>query len=159
VNTLKRVLLDMLLRLAGDRPIDEAPDTQSNHERFEVAGQPLCFHLYRKKHDFGAGFAVSVVVGRAIVLRYDCFGGELGHMHSCIGFRADRCRENRLWFRESTFAEQILRTRFELKRNLAYYLQRSPVHAARALDVTSAEIVSTLEKVDAKLQAIADTHR
>ncbi len=74
------------------------------------------------------GPSAILVVHGSEILKFDCYGNPTGHYHIAaslpLGIRNGL--GSRLWFPEATAEQQVDRSIFELKRNLAQYLKRHP---------------------------------
>lgn len=91
------------------------------------------FHVFWKKLEIGRGPTASLYVLGDEVLRVDCFGDGLGHLHAEL-LQRERAAP-RLYLSEPTQEAQVDRAVFELTRNLAYYLERNPRRAIRRFEI------------------------
>ena len=81
--------------------------------------QPAVFlEVYWVGMSFGWGPGASLTIHDQEILRFDCFGGNQGHLHA----RSRGGIGGRLYFEEGTVESHIERAIFELKRNLNWYL-------------------------------------
>ena len=103
----------------------------------------------------GRGPAASLFVLGDEVLRFDCFGRDLGHYHAEL-VQPERA-ERRLYFPEATVEEQVERALFELTRNLDYYLQRNPRREIRHLAVDRAGLEKACAEARVRLLGYLDT--
>lgn len=87
----------------------------------------------------GTGPCISVYARGCEVLRFDCFGGDLGHYH-IASFALWKPRSRRLQFRERTVHEQIHRASFEISANLVFYLSMNPRRSVRQLRFDEVEL-------------------
>lgn len=113
----------------------------------------LEFDIYWKDTGkVGIGPTVAVYAKQREVLRFDCFGADLGHFH--IFNRTDRPKAtaDRLFFQEESRVAQIDRTLWELENNLASYLQ---LHS----DPGIRNMLLERETVTSKIQTIASILR
>jgi hypothetical protein len=76
----------------------------------------------------GTGVCFAVFCHGYEVLRFDCFGGDLGHFHIApfTPWAIFGNEERRLQFREQTIEQQVERALFEVEENLEFYLQLNP---------------------------------
>jgi hypothetical protein len=78
----------------------------------------------------GTGVCMALFCRGYEVLRFDCFGGRLGHYHlTALTPWPVRCR--RLEFRGDSVGEQIEEALFQLSHNLEFYLQLNPKRCVR----------------------------
>jgi hypothetical protein len=99
----------------------------------------------------GTGVCLSLFCFGYEVMRFDCFGGRLGHFH-LTALTPWPVRRRRLEFRGDTVAEQVEEALFQLTQNLDFYLQLNPklcVRTAR-IDREAMEAACTLAR--ARLQ-------
>ncbi len=80
----------------------------------------------------GVGFALFCHGSEA--LRFDCFGGRLGHYH-ITPFTPWKVRIRRLEFHGQTVQEQIDEALFHLLRNHRFFLQLNPLSRLRRLHI------------------------
>jgi len=114
----------------------------------------LEFDIYWKDTGkVGIGPTVAVYAKQREVLRFDCFGPDLGHFH--IFNRSDRPKDpaDRLFFHEESRAAQIDRTLWELENNLASYLQLHSDPAIRNMVLEKDMVTSKIQTVDSILRS------
>ncbi|MFU8816375.1 MAG: hypothetical protein ACNA7W_13575 [Pseudomonadales bacterium] len=97
----------------------------------------VTFWLDERLGGGGTGVCMSVFCRGYEVLRFDCFGGALGHFHITpfTPWAIFGGKERRLQFREQSAEEQVERALFEITENLDFYLQLNPKRRVRRLRV------------------------
>jgi hypothetical protein len=118
-------------------PRERTRETSPNVE--DVASIPVQpgvrLDVYWLKPPFGPGPAASLYAGRREIMRFDCLGGDRGHMHLGIG-DAQRLAPGagpRLYFRPGSVADHIERAVLELERNAPYAAATSLHRTVRGL--------------------------
>jgi hypothetical protein len=81
----------------------------------------------------GTGVCIALFCHGYEILRFDCFGDDLGHFHitPLTPWSIWGGDERRLRFRERSVHDQIERCLFELTANLDFYLQLNPRRCVR----------------------------
>lgn len=106
------------------------------------------------------GPAASLLIFGDEVMRFDCLGPGMGHMH--LNLRQARGLPKgtsaRLYFREQVVAEQIERACFEIEHNLHYALALNVSARIRRLRFTSAEVQRAVMFLRAAMVALQDRH-
>lgn len=101
----------------------------------------LTFWLDERIGGGGTGPCLSLYCRGLEILRFDCFGEDLGHFH-LTAFMPWWKRGKRFWFAEKTAEAQIERTIFELTRNLQAYLRLNPRGKVRRMRVDEAAMAA-----------------
>ena len=126
---------------------------ENRHDRRTIVVQPgLELEIFWKDiSGYGRGPACSVLIEGEEILKLDCFGPGIGHLHADF-ISLVPGGEDRLFFYEDSVAKQIDRSLFEIRRNLSYYQARSPWAAARTFRTDP-------EKLEAAVIAAGDLMR
>ena len=126
-------------------------DTASEPRIFELQAGVTLETYWSEVPGVGRGPSASLFVLQEEVLRLDCFGGTMGHMH----FNPEQAKliagqTPRIYFQPASIAEQIDRAAFELTRN---------ARAAQALNML-ARVRNLQLQQDTLLLAVRDmTHQ
>lgn len=102
----------------------------------------VLLRVYWLGERLGPGPGASLVIKGDEVMRFDCLGESLGHMH----FNLKQCRSvhggtaARLYFHETSIEAQIERSCFELEYNLSYALQTNIHRAVRRIRLSREDI-------------------
>lgn len=107
-------------------------------------GASARLEVFWKKLPIGKGPAVSLFILDEEILRIDCFGEELGHMHASFFHPVEG--EHRLFMPEKTVEAQIERARFELCRNYSYYQSRVANAGVRKVKIEDSQIVAASDR-------------
>ncbi len=106
------------------------PDVLSRQDACQI---PISLQAYLevfwKDLPHGTGPAVSLFIKNEEILRIDCFGPEVGHLHT--GFFMPSSGECRLRLPEKDRAAQINRAVFEICHNWHYYQDRILIPSIR----------------------------
>jgi len=147
----------LLVKLGLFEALNPNHHDRTDLKRIEV-DENFRIDVFWKDVPAGKGPAMSVFVRGHEILRFDCFGQDLGHFHA--GF-ADPpgASERRIYFRESTSREQIDRSVFEVGKNLRYYQQRSSVRSIRSLECDPRDLRTALVEAQEYLLNLAPFHR
>lgn len=86
------------------------------------------------------------------VLRFDCFGAELGHFH-LTPLSMWQATEKRIRFPELTVQAQIDRTAFELTHNVDYYMQLNPRPRVRKLKIDKDRMIAACREASEKMRS------
>lgn len=115
----------------------------------------------------GTGVGFALFCQGSEVLRFDCFGGRLGHFH-VTPFTPWKMRIRRLEFHGRTVHEQIDEALFHLRRNHRFFLQLNPRSSLRALRIDGPALERACESARAAamgylaqapvLRALAEGH-
>lgn len=99
---------------------------------FVRMGEGNYFEIYWRLEGFGggAGPTATLYVAACPVLKFDCLGPGLGHIHANL-IQLEWRESGQLWMSEQTVEQQIDRALFELENNIYYWLQRNPNAAVR----------------------------
>lgn len=115
--------------------------------------------VFHKDLPNGRGPSLSLFVFSEEVLRFDCFGPRLGHMHAA--FFMPNQGVDRLFLPENSAEAQVDRAYFEVTRNIKYYQSRLSCPSARRvkIDGRALEAAAQQARVQMKdwLQSPAET--
>ncbi|MEM7633058.1 MAG: hypothetical protein AAF299_00760 [Pseudomonadota bacterium] len=106
--------------------------------------------VFWKVLPIGKGPALVLRIFGQDVLRFDCFGKDRGHFHTKTKLWATG-DERRIFFRETTAADQVDRAIFELSKNLGYYLKINPDPDIRQISIKRASLETNLQLARARM--------
>jgi hypothetical protein len=134
------------------KPARLEQDFPARRDLFRVTVQEgLIIDVFWKSLQYGKGAALSVFVCEEEFMKFDCFGPGKGHYHIAL-FSPAAIRQGRIRFPESSAAEQIGRTIFELENNFAYYLERAANPAIRRFELQQGKLQEVLPKVEIRMR-------
>ena len=118
----------------------------------------LEFDVYWKDTGkIGIGPAVAVYVCLREVLRFDCFGPDLGHFHIFNGPEQPKGERHRIFFQEDSRPDQIQRTIWEIKNNLGSYLQLHSDLRIKNFPIDQKGIKGNMNQLEAILMSHKET--
>lgn len=139
-----RTLIPLPLRMLGARLLPLPSRLSSPHVSdvtSHVIRAGIRIDVYWLRLPTHSGPAASLLIFKDEVMRFDCVGPNLGHMHLNMkqtrGYRGDIAR---LYFHEQDIVAQIERSCFELRTNLAYALKTNFSEQIRQLQLEPSEI-------------------
>lgn len=109
----------------------------------------------------GCGPCASMFVLREEVLRIDCLGGTMGHMHVNpvqLGLLVGWRKTPRQYFPPGTWAEQIDRAVFELTANTAVALETNQLSRIRRFVIEKDELDEAGRQMGAYMHELAASH-
>jgi hypothetical protein len=134
---MKRKITKLLRLISSKQLLTEALHWGGNHHRGQMTpgyasrndlqtipiDESARLEVFWKNRTNGKGPAVSLFILEEEILRIDCFGIGLAHMHAA--FFLPEKGEKKLFMPEKTVEDQIDRAKYELTRNYRYYQCRA----------------------------------
>ena len=116
-------------------------------------------HVYWLVEPTSPGPAASIVVFNDEIMRFDCLGRSMGHMHLNIKqIRGYPGSVARLYYREQTIEEQIERSCFELEHNLSYALKTNASARIRGLQIQTTELQNAVSFLRDAMNSVLERH-
>tara|TARA_R110002049_G_scaffold277522_1_gene456044 strand:- start:71 stop:574 length:504 start_codon:yes stop_codon:yes gene_type:complete len=123
-----------------------ANSVRKNIETFMI--QPrIEVDVYTKDLARGQGPAISIYIDEYEILKFDCFGPDLGHYHVSLGNNLNTFSE-RFALPAVSRAKQLEWVCFELQKNLAARLSMLPGTRFRGISIQADALTATVKKID-----------
>lgn len=125
------------------------PTTRKDRETIAIQ-DGVAIDVFHKDLPNGRGPSLSLFILTEEVLRFDCFGPRLGHMHAAF-FLPDQGTD-RLFLPEGSAEAQIDRAYFEVTRNLGYYQSRLSCLNARRVKIDGQALEAAAQRAQAQMK-------
>jgi hypothetical protein len=135
-------------------------DTATDGRQFRPQPDVMLEVFWARVPGVGGGPAASLFVLGEEILRMDCFGGAIGHMH----FNPEQARlttgweEPRIYFGPGTIPDHIARGVFELKTNGVAALKSNKIKRIHDFPLDTAALDRVGNDMADYMQALYETH-